>query len=235
MLNWICGIFAVLLALTVSSLELLTKYESKRFKEIFGSVYYWAGFVPLNAIFSTAVYLALPYFSKLVLTSALTTNLENPVFRAITAGLGYLILVRTSIIDLKIGNEMQGIGFDILYQRIAGYVLRHHERAIRRQEEALFASLYANFKDPRVYLGATRIVLERLSDADLRSQIQAVINALVGEKPPGYIICYKLYKTLLEASTEASDLRNWFQEAQTQIENDSLFQQELTRTLQWLS
>lgn len=84
MLNRICGIFAVLLALIVSSLELLAKYESKKFKEIFGSPYYWAGFVPLNAVFSAAVYWTLPYLSKLVLTSDLTTNLENPVFRGKT-------------------------------------------------------------------------------------------------------------------------------------------------------
>ena len=79
MLNWICGIFAVLLALVVSSLELLTKYEAKKFREIFGSPYYWAGFVPPNVVFSAAVYWALPHLSKLVLTSSLTTNLENPV------------------------------------------------------------------------------------------------------------------------------------------------------------
>ena len=67
MLNWICGIFAVLLALIVSSMELLTKHEAKKFKEIFGSPYYWAGFVPLNAVFSAAVYWALPYKGKFYL------------------------------------------------------------------------------------------------------------------------------------------------------------------------
>ena len=249
MLNWICGIFAVFLALIVSSMELLTQYEAKRFREIFGSVYYWAGFVPLNAIFSAAVYWALPYLSKLVLTSSLTTNLENPVLRALVAGLGYLILVRTSIVDLKIGNETQGIGFDILYKRIADYVFRHHKSAIRRREEALFSKLYAEFNDPRVYLGATEMLLARLrndSSAVFKAETRTVINALVGEKPPEYITCYKLfapltdafglrYKTLLEVSTDAEELQNWLQQAQTQIETDSVFQQKLTRTLEWLS
>jgi hypothetical protein len=238
MLNWICGIFAVLLALIVSSLELLTKYEAKKFKEIFGSPYYWAGFVPLNAVFSAAVYLALPYLSKLVLTSDLTTNLENPVLRALVAGLGYLIIVRTSIVDLKIGNETQGIGFDILYKRIAGYILRHHETAIQRREEALFDQLYVEFKDPRIYLGAAEMLLARLRDDSsivIKNEIRAVINALVGEKPPGYTTCYKLYKTLLEASTEYHELQKWLQQAQTQIETDPAFQQKLTRTLDWLS
>jgi len=238
MLNWIGGIFAVLLALVVSSLELLTKYEAKKFREIFGSPYYWAGFVPLNVVFSAAVYWALPHLSKLVLTSDLTTNLENPVLRALIAGLGYLILVRTSIVDLKIGDETQGIGFDLLYKSIAGYVLRHHKNAIRRREEALFNKLYAEFKDPRVYLGATEVLLARFHDdnnATFKNEIRAIINALVGEKPPGYTTCYKLYTTLLEASTEYREIQNWLQQAQTQIETDPVFQQKLTRTLEWLS
>jgi len=238
MLNWICGIFAVFLALIVSSMELLTKYEAKKFKEIFGSPYYWAGFVPLNAVFSAAVYWALPYLSKLALTSALTTNLENPVLRALVAGLGYLILVKASIVDLKIGNETQGIGFDILYKRVSGYVLRHHENAIRRREEALFRELYAEFNDPRVYLGATEMLLARLrndSNAVFKAEIRTVVNALVGEKPIGYTTCYKLYTTLLEASTDTFELQNWLHQAQEQIETDPVFQQKLTRTLEWLS
>jgi len=238
MLDWIGSIFAVLLALTVSSMELLTKYEAKKFREIFCSSYYWAGFVPLNVIFSAAFYWALPYLSKLMLTSALTTNLENPALRAIIAGLGYLILVRTSIVDLKIGNETQGIGFDIIYKRLSGYVLRHHRSAIRKKEEALFYKLYAEFKDPLVYLGATEMLLGRLHDDSntvIKAEIQTVIDALVREKFPGYTTCYKLYIALLEASPEYHELQNWLHQAQEQIETDPVFRQNLTRTLEWLA
>src|SRR5437762_3497689 len=98
-LNWpFAGyaLVAVLIAVILSSIELLTRYQGRTFSEIFCSWHYvW--FALLNAVFCFLVYWALPYLGNLVVEPKLAGSINDGLIRALTAGLGYLVIARLSV------------------------------------------------------------------------------------------------------------------------------------------
>ena len=57
---WAYGLLAAVIAVVVSSAELVTKYEALSLREIFRSGYYY-GFAALNGFFCFLVYWILPF------------------------------------------------------------------------------------------------------------------------------------------------------------------------------
>ena len=116
MVDWTfigCAFLAVVIALSFSSIELLTKYQSRSLREIFCSRYYvWFAF--LNALFCFLVYLALPFIEvglKFGSNSNPVSLGEQPL-RAIVAGFGYLVIARMSLPHIKTSTgEPIGVRF----------------------------------------------------------------------------------------------------------------------------
>jgi hypothetical protein len=200
---WGYGLVAVGLAVAVSSVELLTKYQDRTVREIFFSRYYLA-FAFLNSLFCFLVYWSLPSLGALAIKSELVTSLQGPLVRAVTAGLGYLIIARTSILDINVRGETLGLGFDGIYNAIAQYLLRHHEKQLKKSTRIEFTKVYRSVTDaPAVFLGAARL-LKADAQGEERQRIQDDLNLCLDGNPPGDMLCLSLY-LLIRNYTAGSD------------------------------
>jgi uncharacterized membrane protein len=93
----------------------------------------------LNAVFCFLVYWALPLL-KIDINSKPLSLEDHPLIRALVAGFGYLVIARTSFLDLKTSTgEPIGLGFDFIYSGLAKYILNFHAKELK-------AKLYEDFK-----------------------------------------------------------------------------------------
>lgn len=150
------ALLAVAIAVILSSVELLTKHQSRSLREIFASGYY-VGFALLNAFFCFLVYWTLPWLSGALFNAQLPIDVDTGLGRALAAALGYLVVARLSILDIttKTG-ETYGAGFDAIYNGVAQYLLRHHNRRLRRAMRADFFTLYDEVGFPAFLAAAER-------------------------------------------------------------------------------
>jgi hypothetical protein len=110
---WGYAAVAILIAVSLSSLELLTKYRTRKLGEIFLSRYYLL-FALLNALFCFLVYWAVPYL-KMQIDSNFVSAGDPPLVHALVAGFGYLVIARTSLLDIRTqAGKPVGVGFDAI-------------------------------------------------------------------------------------------------------------------------
>ena len=141
-LFWLYGLVAVAIAVVLSSLELLTRYRSRGLWDIFWSRHY-ACFALLNAAFSFLVYWVLPHLSNIVVKPEFSGTVDQGLVRAVAAGLGYLIIARTSMLDITTkGGSTFGVGFDVVYNGLAQYLLDHHRRQMRKTMRDEFQTVF---------------------------------------------------------------------------------------------
>lgn len=171
---WGYALLAVVIAVSLSSVELLTKHQSRSLREIFASGYY-VGFALLNAFFCFLVYWALPSLSGTLFSADLPIGVDTGLGRALAAALGYLVVARLSFLDIttKTG-ETYGAGFDAIYNGVAQYLLRHHNRRLRRAIRADFFTLYSEVGFP-AFLAAAELQATQL-DATERTFYQDRIS-----------------------------------------------------------
>lgn len=161
------GLLAVLIAVVLSSVELLTKHQSRSLGEIFGSIFYFY-FALLNAVFCFLVYWALPGLSGTVLEANLPIDIKSGLGRAVAAGLGYLVIARLSILDVTTkAGETYGAGFDAIYNAFAQYFLRHHSGRIRKTIRDDFFKVYSDLEHtPEAFVDAAKLLSTQLEAAE---------------------------------------------------------------------
>jgi hypothetical protein len=94
-------------------------------------------------------------------------TLSQPLWRALVAGFGYLLIVRTSIADFTFRGETVGTGLDFAYKRMSQYLLRHHKLELHRKLREDFGRVYkGNAEDPVVFLGAAEFLIAQAPGAD---------------------------------------------------------------------
>lgn len=237
-LTFLCGVLAVLIAISVSSVELLTKYRSRNFWEIFGSWYFF-GFAVWNAFFCSLVYLALPFIEvglKLELNSKRVSLGEQPFIRALVAGFGYLVIARTSILDFKTSTgEPIGVGFDYIYNKVAKYLLNFHERQLQkeflRDFFVVFRADQANA--PIVFLSTVNLLISQASTADEEKLLKDALLRARGQPAPEY--CLFLYQLIRDHSTNAKDATEHINQQRAILANDANHSAEVRKQLNWLS
>jgi hypothetical protein len=214
---WACGLLAALIAVVVSSFELLTRYQARSLREIFRSGYYW-GFAFLNGLFGFGVYWALPSLGNVVIKSDFLPSVQPPLPRAVIAGLGYLLIARTSVLDITYRGQTRGVGLDVFYQTAANYLLGHHSRRLREALREDFWQVYTDVEnDPIVFLATTEFLLAQL-DANERQEIQDQLQLALSGEPPSDILCLSLYILIRnmtsrdDASTEIDNRRTTLRE-----------------------
>lgn len=188
---WGCAALAVLIAVFLSSIELLTKYQTRNVWEIFYSWYY-LGFALLNAVFCFLVYLALP-FLKIEINSNVVSLGEQPLLRAIVAGLGYLVIARTSILDIKTpSGEPVGVGFDAVYNGLAEYLLSFHAKWVKKKIRDDFFQVFQGdqIDEPLVFLSAIKFIIAQASTADEQRSLSDKLT--LGEELPATEYCFYL-------------------------------------------
>jgi len=231
---WGYGLVAVSIAVTFSSVELLTKYQSRSLREIFLSPYY-LGFALLNAFFCFLVYWGLPALGNLAIKSDLLTTLKGPLVRAITAGLGYLVIARASILDIRVRGETLGVGFDGIYNAIAQYLLRHHNQGLRRQLRTDFSEIYRELPTdaPVFFLGAARL-LPVQAEGDEKQRMEDELRLSLTGKPAADRLCFSLYLLIRNYTANVTDAKDLILDQKKELEKNSSQAGLLKRELDWI-
>jgi hypothetical protein len=228
-----CAALAVLIAVSLSSVELLTKYQTRNVQEIFCSWYY-VGFALLNALFCFLVYLALP-FLKIEINSNLVSLGEQPLIRAIVAGLGYLVIARTSVLDIKTpSGEPVGVGFDVVYNGLAQYLLGFHAKWVKKKIRDDFFKVFQGdqIDEPLVLLSATKFIIAQASTADEQSSLSNKLD--LGKELPGADYCFYLYQLIRDNSPDVADATKQIADHRLQVAKNSKHADALRAELSWL-
>lgn len=227
------GIVAVLIAVVVSSVELLTRYQARSIPEIFFSRYYLC-FAILNGFFCFVVYLALPSLGRVTTSADFLSEAGQLPTRALAAGIGYLLIVRLSFIDLTIDDRTYGFGFDGIYQIAAQYLLRHHNQSVRRKVREDFRQVYeGNEDDPIVFLGTIRMLTIPLPDNEKLDMENQVALTLRDEQSPG-VLCLGFYFLIRELASNSDDAKSEIDKKRTEISQDSRSANKLKQEIPWL-
>lgn len=227
------GLVAVIIAVVASSMELLSKYQARSFREIFFSPYYIL-FALLNAFFCLIVYWALPHIGGVVVRSELLPSLENPLVRAIVAGLGYLIIARSSLLDITIRGQTVGVGFDGIYSTMAQYLLRHHDMRLRRKMRDEFLRAFSRYKTkPHVFLGAVKLLFPQL-DIEDREEVEETLARLKEGRANLADFCFGLYLILREYTDGAESVETLLSQVEEAIESDPSYDKRLREEISWL-
>jgi hypothetical protein len=204
------ALLAIGIALLLSSVELLTRYKSRSFREIFFSRHY-AAFAALNAAACLVVYLAVPQLGQLGV--GIPQNVANTgVLRAIIAGLGYLVIARMSILDITgRDGKTYGLGFDAIYSNIAEYLLDQHRKEMRQALQNDFQRAFQpqSTKERQAFRQAAGSVLAGLTDAEEIQSFQGRMDLAQANYPDQDVdYCFTLYQLIRDYTTgpkEATD------------------------------
>jgi hypothetical protein len=230
---WAYGALAVLIALLFSSLELVQRYEARGLREIFASRYY-AGFVALNALFSFLAYWILPAVGGAALNPDLSAVLEKPALRAIVAGFGYLLIVRTSFADFTFRGETVGMGLDLAYKVWSQYLLRHHNKKVLRElREGYGRVATGDTDDPAVFLGTTEFLIEQEPD-ERKSDMESALGLALHGNPTHGNLCFTLYRIIRDMTEDEEDAQNEIERIRREVQSNPNSAEEWKRKLPWI-
>ncbi len=231
--EWTAPVVAVAIAVTLSSVELLTKYQERNFREIFFSGPYLA-FAGLNSIFCLVVYYALPGLGTVALEPTLATKLDQaPMVRAVAAGLGYLLVARSSILDLTVKGATLGVGFDGIYNSISQFLLRHHSKQINKKIRDGFAACYDRSPDePLAFLQAARLLVSQDSESEQKSSER--LRLMVTGEPAADQLCLSLYRLIRDLTIDESDAKAQIEGNRAEIKAHPQMAASLRQELEWL-
>lgn len=231
--DWASPVVAVAIAVILSSVELLTKYQERNFREIFFSGPYLA-FASLNAIFCLIVYFALPGLGTVALEPTLAAKLDStPIVRAVAAGLGYLLIARSSILDLTVKGATLGVGFDGIYNSISQFLLRHHSKQINKKIRDGFTGAFNRSADePLAFLQAARLLVGQDSDTE-RKNSERLRLMMTGE-PMADQLCLSLYSLIRDLTIDEADAKAQIEGNRAEIKTNPHTAAILKEELAWL-
>lgn len=201
---WGHGLLAIVVAVLLSSVELLTKYDNRSPREIFLSPYY-AWFALINAVFCFLVYWVLPHISAAVFKAELPFQVDDGLGRALTAGLGYLVIARLSILDITTkAGETYGAGFDGIYNAVAQYVLRRHNAELRSRMRNDFYEVFDE-APPKAFTKAARLLGTELEGAERTGYDERLKLALAAPDDRPAEQCLALYQLIRDHTIGKED------------------------------
>lgn len=232
---WGYGLVAVLIAVLASSVELLSKYQARSPREIFFSWYY-VSFASLNALACFLVYWAIPALGGVAVKSEILPSLNQPLIRAITAGLGYLLIARASILDITVRGATLGVGFDGIYNSVAQYILSHHAKAVRRKIIEDFRQVYGSTHDPPVvFLSAARhMAISHAETNEQRVEIRDRLDLALRGNPPPANLCLTLYLLIRDYTADRVDAQSLIRDQQAELEKSLQEAARLRQELFWI-
>jgi hypothetical protein len=149
----------------------------------------------------------------------------------VIAGLGYLLIARSSILDVTVKGTTRGLGLDIAYQTMAEFLLGHHRRRIRRALRKDFMQVYTNSPDdPIVFLAATELLLTQ-TEGNERQEVEDKLTLALQGNPPADALCLLLY-LLIRDMTDREDARETVKRQRNQLTQSSA--EPLKARLPWL-
>jgi hypothetical protein len=210
------GLLAIAIALSLSSVELLTRYHSRGVREIFFSPYYLL-LALLNAVSCFLVYWALPHLSQVVIRTEFASSVDQGLVRALVAGFSYLVIARMSILDITTKNgTTSGVGFDAIYNGFAQFLLNQHRRQMRRAMRDDFQAVFqpASANEPDIFTKAASLVMAGLDTAkeqtDFKDHLDRAKTNFAND-PPSY--CYTIYRLIRDYTTGPQEVAEQIQKS----------------------
>jgi hypothetical protein len=160
---------------------------------------------------------------------------EQPLIRAIVAGFGYLVIARTSVLDIKTSTgEPIGVGFDFIYNGVAKYILNFHEKQLKKKIREDFFTVFRvdQANAPIVFLSTVNLLISQASTADEEKLLRDALLRAQGQ--PAIEYCSYLYQLIRDRSTNAKDATDHIQEQRAILANDANRSAELRKQLNWL-
>jgi hypothetical protein len=99
--------------------------------------------------------------------------------RALVAGLGYLTVARTKIIELKGASGPVPIGFEYLYTTFTKWLMTKHIHRINTGLQNDFITLYQQVPDPVAYAMAAAFIRQDIGDKQQFDSQLAVVKTTV--------------------------------------------------------
>jgi len=113
-----------------------------------------------------------------------TSIFEEGLPRALVSGLGFQVLVHSSLFDFKLRGESVGVGFDVIYKSILAYLLKHHRNQMShlRRNDYLKAydSIPHHLRADALREAAEWIVISKRPDddgAEVRHELRLIMAA----------------------------------------------------------
>jgi hypothetical protein len=184
----------------------------------------------LNAVFSFLVYWALPLL-KIDIDSKPFLLDQQPLLRAIVAGFGYLVIARTSLLDIKTKTgEHIGVGFDAIYNGVAKYILNFHALQLKKKVREDFKAVQGTA--PTAFLGAMKVLIGQASTPEEGKVLADALIYARGMNAHDY--CFYLYKFIRSQSTNAKDARDQIEHQRNVLATDATRTAALQAELYWL-
>ena len=195
------AIYAVLIALAASIAEMLSKYESKVFKDIINP--YLFIYLAINGLCAYVLYHFLPDIAQNLLGNKTLDLIQKDSWqRVFIAAFGYLIAIRAKLLTI----QDTPIGIEAFYQALTKYCLHHMNTSITNRTDKVLARIYTEYREVNCYVLA---LSARVSDAPERQReiFQNQILAICASKDVDYIKCRKLGRILLKIVSTEKELK----------------------------
>jgi hypothetical protein len=188
----------------------------------------------LNALFCFLVYLAVPYL-KIEINSNFISVGNPPLVRALVAGFGYLVIARTSLLDIRTpAGEPVGVGFDFVYNGVAQYLLSFHAKWMKKKirDDFFQVFLVEEKYEPLVFLSAAKIVIAQALAADEQKALTERLK--LGDGLPATDYCFYLYNLIRDNSTNVEDAAKQIEDHRSQIAKNPQRTADLLEELSWI-
>jgi hypothetical protein len=144
-----------------------------------------------------------------------------------------LLIARTSILDIKVKGNTRGIGLDIVYQQLADFLLRHHNRRLRETARGDFAQVFNNDLDePIAFLATTEFLLTQL-DANEKQDLRDQLDLILHDNQPADVLCMSLYQLIREMA-DSDDAANTIEARRSSLAKNPGQAQSLRTRLPWI-
>lgn len=227
------GSVAVLVACVISAIELLQRYERRKFSELANSGYFIA-FLALNAIAATIVYCLLPWVADSIKADVgFPLDLKNHTLgRGVAAGILYSGLIRTSIFDFKYKGESLGAGLDAVYKVLSNYILLQHETLLSNEFLGQFLGAYAQIRDKHAYLQAVYLLKNAVENGSGRlKNVDDDVRNLVAGSNSDIDICQGLFRVIFENTADLKLANDLLKTANSQVSGDAVLLSRLSKLL----
>ncbi|MBI1925122.1 hypothetical protein HYR99_12850 [Candidatus Poribacteria bacterium] len=118
--------------------------------------------------------------------------------RAIVAGFGYALVLRSKLTDIKIGEKEVPAGFDIIYQALSSRLLLNIGWVIDEKERETLDRIYQSFPDIDIYLEELHFMIEPETDANKKNRLSSEIQKIGAFEENNRTQCKLLAKILLD-------------------------------------
>ena len=200
-MDWM-AVWTVLISLTASFGEMLSKYEAKVVRDIFNR--YLQIYLGINGLFAFAAYYFLPSVAQFFFKPEQVAWVQGQTWgRVFFAAFGYMVLVRSKVFTIK----DTPVGLETLYSTFANYCLRHTNILIQNRQSTELDAVYQTYSELKRYEIALDDRLNNAPDSE-RETIRAARETMLSSGLPVHVKCKRLGELLLRIVGTRTELEN---------------------------